>query len=92
MLIALYVFQGVLTECFCNARRAVKDCCAGSLITSLVFVCLLCPVQAAARSVRLEITGAQALLTEQLLALSLASCLNLQLASVHRVLSGRAGE
>lgn len=28
----------------------------------------------------------------QLPALSLASCLNLQLASVHRVLSGRAGE
>lgn len=41
----------------------------------------------------LEITEVEALLTEQLLAPLLASCLNLELVSVNdsRVLSGRAG-
>lgn len=71
-----------------QCKSCKRLCCAGSL---LVF-CLLCSVRSAVRLVGLEITGAQALLTEHLLAPSLASCLNLQLTSVHRVLSGRARE
>lgn len=89
MFIALYIFQGVLVECFCNAR-AVKGCVV--LAVCWCLFCLLCSVRSAVRLVGLEITGAQALLTKHLLAPSLASCLNLQLTSVHRVLSGRAGE
>lgn len=87
--IALYIFQGVLVECFCNAR-AVKGCVV--LAACWCFFCLLCSVRSAVRLVGLEITGAQALLTKHLLAPSLASCLNLQLTSVHTVPSGRAGE